>query len=70
MADTKRLSLDLAPEADTKLTAMAARIGGTKVDVIRRALALLEYALQANGAGEKLSVTDSSGHILRDVVVL
>ncbi len=46
-----RISLDLSPEANATLDALAERVGGSKADVLRRAVRLFELCLVAESKG-------------------
>lgn len=53
-----RLSLELTPELNDRLDQLAADMGGSKADFLRRALALAEVAIEARKRGHDLVVID------------
>jgi predicted transcriptional regulator len=52
--DAVRISLDLSPEANANLERLAEAIHGTKSDVLRRAVALFDLALDAEKKGLRI----------------
>ena len=65
-----RLSLDLSPEANAILEELAEQAGGTKSDVLRKAIVLIEVAFEAKKNGKKFGVVDSSGCLATEIVGL
>jgi hypothetical protein len=60
MADEKiRLSLDVSPELNDLLEELAKDIDGNKSDVLRKAITLMDVAVQANKNNRKLLIADS-----------
>ncbi len=53
-----RLSLDVSPELNNLIEDLARRTDGSKSDVLRRAIALMDVAVQANERGLKVGVAD------------
>ena len=65
-----RISLDISPELNEKLQTMARDIHGTKSDVLRKSLALMEVALQATKEGKKFGAAEHSDQLTTEVVGL
>lgn len=53
-----RLSLDVSPELNNLIEDLAARTHGTKSDVLRKAIALMDVAVSANEKGMKVGIAD------------
>ena len=65
-----RISLDISPELNDRLQAMARDIHGTKSDVLRKSLALMEAALQATKEGKKIGFADRSDQLTTEIIGL
>ncbi len=65
-----RISLDISPELNRRLQTMARDIHGTKSDVLRKSLALMEVALQATKEGKKFGAAEHSDQLTTEVVDL
>lgn len=61
--DKIRLSLDVSPELDNLLKSLAEEIDGSKSDVLRKAIALMDVAVQANKEHRKLLIADRDVNI-------
>ena len=76
MADKKiekekvRLSLDISPELNTLLEEIASKTGGTKSDVLRKAIALMEVAVDGKRRGLKLGLADKDQPLATEIVGL
>ena len=68
MGDKVRVSLDVSPELFAKLQAMAHDMRGTKSDVLRKALALLDVAIDARKRGKKIGIADSSDQLTTEII--
>ena len=55
--DMVRLSVDVSPELNDLLDELARQTRSTKSDVVRKAIALMELAVEARMGGEKLFVS-------------
>lgn len=63
-----RLTLEFGPEGDEILKKLAAEASTTKVDVIRRALALYKYAIEeTKGSKRRLSITEDN-KVIKDIL--
>ncbi len=76
MADKKidkekvRLSLDISPELNSLLEDIASKTGGTKSDVLRKAIALMEVAVDGKRRGLKLGLADKDQPLATEIVGL
>lgn len=66
--DVVRLNLDISAQLNAKLDGLAESIGGSKSDVLRKAIALMELAVDAKNNAQKLVVVDSSNKIVKEIV--
>jgi hypothetical protein len=58
MGDKIRLSLDVSPELNNLLNELASKTGGTKSDVLRKAITLMDVAVDAAANGGKLTIVE------------
>ncbi len=63
-----RLSLDVSPELNELLENLAASTGGTKSDVLRKAIALIEIAANAKRDGLKLGLAEQNQELKTEIV--
>lgn len=63
-----RLSLDVSPELDQKLDELSEKIHGSRSDVLRRALVLMDVAVRARDEGHKLGVVGKDQPLLTEIV--
>ena len=63
-----RLSLDVSPELNMKLDELSLKIQGSRSDVLRRALVLMDVAVRARDEGHKLGVVDKNQPLLTEIV--
>jgi len=63
-----RLSLDVSPELNMKLDELSLKIQGSRSDVLRRALVLMDIAVRARDEGHKLGVVDKNQPLLTEIV--
>jgi len=69
-AEKVRLSLDVSPELNRMLDELATKIHGTKSDVLRKAIVLMELAVQAKEKEQKLGIIDKDRHVVTEIVGL
>ena len=69
-AEKVRLSLDVSPELNHTLDELATKIHGTKSDVLRKAIVLMELAVQAKDKDQKLGIIDKDRHVVTEIVGL
>jgi len=67
-ADRVRLSVEMSPEMNEKLTELSRKIHGSKSDVLRRALVLMDVAVRARDEGHKLGVASQDQTLLTEIV--
>ena len=65
-----RLSLDISPELNSLLESLAAATGGTKSDVLRKAIALMEVAVDAKRRGLKLGLAEKDQTLTTEIIGL
>jgi predicted transcriptional regulator len=70
MSDKVRLSLDVSPETNIRLDALAGKLGGSKSEVLRKAIALIEVATEAKEKGQRLALADSDNKVVTNIVGL
>lgn len=63
-----RISLDVSPELNVKLDELSLKIQGSRSDVLRRALVLMDVAVRARDEGHKLGVVDKNQPLLTEIV--
>ncbi|MBI1760147.1 MAG: DNA-binding protein [Acidobacteria bacterium] len=63
-----RLSLDISPELNTLLENLAGNIGGTKSDVLRKAIALMEVAVDAKRQGKKFGIAEKDQQLATEII--
>ncbi len=63
-----RLSADISPELYDKLTELSEEMNVTKSDVLRRAIALVDVALQAKKSGKKFGVAEKNQTLTTEIV--
>lgn len=65
---TVRLNLELSKKLNRRLEDLAKKTGGSKSDVLRRAIALMEIAVYAKETGKKLGVVDPDQYLEMEIV--
>lgn len=65
-----RLSLDISPELNALLEQLASATGGTKSDVLRKAIALMEVAVDAKRRGLKLGLAEKDQPLTTEIIGL
>jgi predicted transcriptional regulator len=65
-----RLSLDISPELNALLESLAITTGGTKSDVLRKAIALMEVAVDAKRRGLKLGLAEKDQPLVTEIIGL
>jgi|GEM_PF-774231 len=68
--DRIRLSLDVSPELNWLIEDLADRTDGTKSDVLRRAIALMDVAVRANESGKRVGVAETDQGLATEFVGL
>lgn len=65
-----RVSVDLSPKLNARLEQICANHHLGKVDIMRRAFALFEVAVQASERCERLGIFDKDGKLVKEIVGL
>lgn len=65
-----RLSLDLSPELNGLLEDLAVAIDGTKSDVLRKGIVLMEVAVRAKRENKKFGIADPGQPLVTEIVGL
>lgn len=65
-----RLSLDISRELNDLLEQLATTTGGTKSDVLRKAIALMEVAIDGKRRGLKLGLADKDQQLTTEIIGL
>jgi predicted transcriptional regulator len=68
--DRVRLSLDVSKQLNEKLEDLAERIGGSKSEVLRRAITLMEIAVDARASGKRLGIADKDLPLSTEIVTV
>lgn len=63
-----RLSLEVSPQLNAKLEELAEKLHGSKSDVLRRAVALMDVAVQAKEEGKKFGVANKDQELATEIV--
>ncbi|HEY0795135.1 MAG TPA: hypothetical protein VGD64_05070 [Acidisarcina sp.] len=65
-----RLTLDTDPQFDQTLADLVDMTGGTKADVLRKAVATYKYLKTEDlDPGNRISITNQEGSVVKDVVL-
>ena len=65
-----RLTLDVTDELNDRLNALAEEAGGSKSELLRKAIALVEVAVDAKRAGRHVAVVDKHDKVVTTIVGL
>lgn len=65
---TVRVNVEMSEELNDKLETLAAKAQGTKSDVLRRALALYDAAVNAHERGLKVGFVDKEQDLKTEVI--
>jgi predicted transcriptional regulator len=63
-----RLSLELSPQANETLEELSEKIHGSKSEVLRKALALMEVAVRAREQGYKLGIANKDQQLMTEII--
>jgi predicted transcriptional regulator len=63
-----RLSFDVSPEANDLIDKLAAEIGSTKSEVLRRAVVLMDIAISGKRRGLKLGLAEREESLKTEIV--
>ncbi|WP_017325220.1 ribbon-helix-helix protein, CopG family [Synechococcus sp. PCC 7336] len=67
---TVRLTVDVTPELYDSITEMAEQLHGSKSEVFRKGIALLQFALEAKAQGKKFGVAEKDQPLATELVGL
>jgi hypothetical protein len=65
-----RFTLELTGKANEKLEQLARSSGGNKSEVLRKAIALLEVAAEAEDNGQHLAVANKNNEVVHTIIGL
>jgi predicted transcriptional regulator len=65
-----RLSLEVSPEMNEKLEELADKLNGTKSDVLRKAISLVEVAVRAKEEGKKFGIAAPDQTLSTEIIGL
>jgi predicted transcriptional regulator len=63
-----RLSLIVSPELNDTLNELAEKLGGTKSEVLRRSIALMEVMVDAKEQGKKIGIADKDQPLAIEII--
>ncbi len=63
-----RLSLIVSPELNDTLNELAEKLGGTKSEVLRRSIALMEVMVDAREQGKKIGIADKDQPLATEII--
>jgi len=65
-----RITLDLSQEMNRTLEEMVEKTGTTKTEILRKAIALVEVAMDARSKGQSLALSDRDDRVVMRIVGL
>jgi hypothetical protein len=68
MSSRVRLTLELNPALNSALEELVAQTGGTKSDVLRKAIAIFQVAVRANREGKRFGVAAEGQELATEIV--
>ena len=63
-----RLTLDVTDELNERLNELAAEAGGSKSELLRKAISLIEVAVDARKSGNQVAVVDKNRKVVTTIV--
>ncbi|MGL5065171.1 MAG: DNA-binding protein [Microcoleus sp.] len=63
-----RLNFVVSSEINNTLEELANKTGGTKTEVFRRAIALMEVIVDAKEQGKKIGITDKDRNLVTEII--
>lgn len=64
----KRVGFDISPDLDELLEKLAVKMHGSKADVLKLGIGLVNIAANAKDEGKKLTVSNSEGKVEKEIV--
>lgn len=65
-----RFGLEVSPELVTALDQLAEESKSTRSEVLLKAVALYQVAMEANRKGNRVAIVDSNGNVVTDIIGL
>jgi len=65
-----RLTLDISPETNVIIEELAETIGGTKSEVLRRAIALMKFVADARSEGKRFGIAEKGQPLVAEIIGL
>jgi predicted transcriptional regulator len=65
---TIRLNVNITDELNRRLDLMAEKSGSSKSDLLRKAIVLMDLAVNENSKGNVLAIADKNHHVLREII--
>jgi predicted transcriptional regulator len=65
-----RLTFDVSAELNEVLERLAEKTSGTKSEVLRKAIALMDVAVDAKGKGQRVGLLDEKDQVVTRIVGL
>lgn len=69
-SDRVRLTIEVTDELNERLGRLADELGGSKAEVFRKAIALIDVALDAKRRGRQVAILDDEQRVVATVVGL
>lgn len=66
--DRVRLSLDVSPELNETLERLATSMHGTKSEVLRKAIALMDVAVRAKQDGQRIGIAGPNQQLTSEII--
>jgi predicted transcriptional regulator len=70
MANRTRLTFDVSAELNEMLEKLAEQTSATKSEVLRKAIALMDVAVDAKSKGQKIVLADDKDQVVTKIVGL
>jgi predicted transcriptional regulator len=67
-SEALKMSVHLSPELSKKLEKMSEESHSSKSDVLRKAIFLMDVAIDSKKHGNKLAVVDQKGHKVSEII--
>jgi predicted transcriptional regulator len=67
--DKVRITVDISPALYQKLDELANAIHGTKSEVLRRAIALMDVAVKAKEQGKKIGLAEQDQPLATEIII-
>jgi predicted transcriptional regulator len=64
----KKFTVEFSPELDQVIEELAAKEGVPKTQIVRRAVSLLKFVDDERAEGNRFTIADREGQVLREIV--